>query len=329
MTLTAVRTGQVRPTPLRLIVGYAAIIGTLPYLALKFAWIGGGQVGIVDHDLAADSSMLALNLFTAFMDLVAIALALVFTHSWGQRVPAWLLLLPIWVGTGFLAPIVLGAPVLGVVLLMEDGGAAAMTMNDPLADWVRPVVYGSFIWQGLTLLTAFMLYCRARWPELFAARVPVLAWNGIWRAIGAVGALLAVFAGGVTLAWAFGWSIGLPAEVAAAWTPSGGVVHGMHALMAVLVLVGLALLVRGAGRFRLPLVLGWTGAGGLFAWGFWGALNTVASTALAGPEIIPLAISTAVAQLLAGALVALVLLRAAREVLARPSGAAAPVPGVR
>lgn len=40
----------------------------------------------------------------------------------------------------------------------QDGAGAL-----PLADWVQPMVYGSFVLQGLALLTAFVLYACVRW----------------------------------------------------------------------------------------------------------------------------------------------------------------------
>jgi hypothetical protein len=144
----------------RLIVGWAAVLGTVPYLALKFAWLAGSTVGVVDVQAFAVPSVVALNAVTAAMDLVAVVVALAFTYPWGQRVPALLVLVPIWVGTGFLAPIVVLLPMTGVSL----GAAPA----DPvLASWVQPVVYAGFGWQGLMLMIAFVLYARERWPWVF------------------------------------------------------------------------------------------------------------------------------------------------------------------
>ena len=70
-----------RKGPARLIVGYAAIAFSLPYLALKIAWISGAPVGMLDKNLVAEPSMLALNILSFCMDVVAVLLALTFTHG--------------------------------------------------------------------------------------------------------------------------------------------------------------------------------------------------------------------------------------------------------
>ncbi|MGH3516429.1 MAG: hypothetical protein ACRDQ7_03240 [Haloechinothrix sp.] len=315
MTTTTSRTdaAPVRPTRFRLIVGYATILGTIPYLALKFAWLCGSEAGITDPDFARDPSMFALNLFTAGMDVVAIVLALVFTHAWGQRAPAWLVLFPIWVGTGFLAPIVIGAPVIGAGLAVE-AGPPADAPRLPLADWVQPVVYASFIWQGLTLLTAFVLYTRARWPRLYTARTVPIA--GRVRPLIVAGVLLAGFAAGVHLLWASGSGLGLPPELVR--TLSGALVQGLHGAMALASVTGAILLGWGGGRFRVPMPLAWTGAGAMFSWGLWSVLNTVASTALVSGGVLALPLAVGCAQLAGGACLGLVLVAAARSVLAVP-----------
>src|SRR5262245_61189190 len=89
----------------RFIIGYAAIAFMLPYLALKVAWIVGVPIGITRESVLAEPRMLVVNVLTFGMDTVAILLALTFTHNWGLRVPRWPVVFPMWVATGFLAPI--------------------------------------------------------------------------------------------------------------------------------------------------------------------------------------------------------------------------------
>lgn len=74
-----------QPGAMRLIVGYGAIACAVPYLCLKVVWLTGGQLGAADASTMRDASMVALNAVTAGMDLVGIAIALAFTHAWGQR----------------------------------------------------------------------------------------------------------------------------------------------------------------------------------------------------------------------------------------------------
>ena len=74
--------------------------------------------------------------------------------------PAVLLLIPVWVGTGLLAPIALGVP-LGLAAQAIAGGSPVPAHNG-LHGWVYAVVYGGFAVQAVCLLTAFALYARDR-----------------------------------------------------------------------------------------------------------------------------------------------------------------------
>jgi hypothetical protein len=65
-----IRSGCLRPSHLALLI-----------------WLAGG-VGVADAQMMREPSMVALNAATAGMDLVAIALAIAFTHAWGMRIPA-------------------------------------------------------------------------------------------------------------------------------------------------------------------------------------------------------------------------------------------------
>ena len=63
-------------------------------MALKVVWLSGGTIGVADVSMMREPSMIALNAVTAGMDLVAIVIAMAFTHRWGLRIPAWLVLPP-------------------------------------------------------------------------------------------------------------------------------------------------------------------------------------------------------------------------------------------
>src|SRR3990172_6086420 len=95
----------------RLIAGYGAIGFMIPYLALKIVWLSGNPIGFNDESLVGKPGMIAANAMSFGMDFVAVGLALTFTPRWGLRVPAWLVLFPMWVATGFLAPAVVIAPI--------------------------------------------------------------------------------------------------------------------------------------------------------------------------------------------------------------------------
>ena len=291
----------------RLVIGYAAVLGTLPYLSLKAAWLLGATVGIADPALARDSSLFVLNTVTAGMDVVAVGVALAFTHRWGMRVPAWLVLGPMWVGTGLLAPIAIGMPVVGVGELVAGGGATAGGTGF-LEPWVQPMVYTGFAWQGVTLVLAFVLYARVRWASVFTARIADVA-RGATHPVQVVlangVAVLGLAVAAYHLAHAFGATIGLPAKAIEGRTTSAYLVEGVNGLMAGLAVVGILLMVhRRGGPFWVPLGLTWMGAGAMFAWGLWGLVNTLGRTFLVS-GVQPLAQLNDLAKVLAGLVIAL------------------------
>ncbi|AUI64896.1 hypothetical protein [Amycolatopsis sp. BJA-103] len=234
----------------RLIVCYAAILGTLPYLTLKASWVAGGSLGLRDPSFVDSKLMLFANLLTGGMDVVAVVLALAFTYSWGRRIPAPLVLFPIWIGTGLLAPIVLNLPV-----IVTDLTKTQLT-EMPLENWVWAVVYGGFAWQGVLLLTAFVLYARDRWWFVVTGTVRP-GTIGVTGGLGIAAALVSAVGHG---SWAFG---------------SGGLsARGQDVVIAVLgVLAVIALATVSRGRFWPRLILVWTGAGAMAGTGAWGLIS--------------------------------------------------------
>lgn len=230
---------------IRRAVGWAAVAGTLPYLGLKAAWLSGSRVGIADTTAFEGPSVFVLNAVTAGMDLVAIVVALLFTYSW--VVPGFLVLVPIWVGTGFLVPI--------AILLPGMDFAERQSFLEP---WVQPLVYGGFAFQGVMLVAAFVFYARERWGFVFRIGVPGI---GTARMVTAhVGALLAAAAG-------------------VRFVADGGVLFAVFAFAA----AGAALVIahRARGPLWVPLVVAWLGSGALFAWGAWSAVVLLGETFLA------------------------------------------------
>ncbi|MFI7674792.1 hypothetical protein [Actinophytocola sp. NPDC049390] len=237
---------------MRYAIGWAAVAATVPYLVLKAVWLAGGTVGLTAP--FDEPSAYVLNAVTAAMDVVAIVVALGFTYAWGRRVPGFLVLVPIWVGTGFLVPIALLLPTMD------------LSQSQPfLAPWVQPLVYGGFAFQGVMLTIAFVFYARDRWPSVFrlgTADVP--AAGPVRLVVAHVGALLAA-ASGVRY-----FSYGTVDSV----------LFGVLALAAaggVLVMTN-----RVRGRFWVPVVVTWVGAGSLFAWGMWTVVNRLGDTFLVG-----------------------------------------------
>ncbi|MFG2091925.1 hypothetical protein ACGFIS_37420, partial [Spirillospora sp. NPDC048824] len=71
---------------------------------MKVLWLAGFMVGVPEDSAVREGSFVAANAVTLVLDAVGLLLALTFACRWGRRVPAWPLLVPIWVGTGLLAP---------------------------------------------------------------------------------------------------------------------------------------------------------------------------------------------------------------------------------
>ncbi|NUR84468.1 MAG: hypothetical protein HOY71_10325 [Nonomuraea sp.] len=232
----------------RVTAAIVAIAATLPYLTLKLMWLTGSSAGVADPALMHDATMVGLNTMTFAMDAVALLLCLAFTMRWGMRLPAWLVLLPLWVGTGLLSMIVVVTPVQFAV-----NGAAAFETTGPIAPWVYAMVYGGFVTQGVGLMVAFVLYARDRWPLVFTTTTAygrpgptrpfqlVVAWGSL---------AVATVVGVATLVLA------------------SGVMDALRGVLAIAAGVGLVAAVRGRGRlpYWIPVVTVWIGAGSMFAW---------------------------------------------------------------
>lgn len=192
----------------------AVIAAALPYVGLKLLWLSGGSLGSATAAGAAslhDARHTGGNLVTLAMELVAVLLALALVDPRGRRLPAAVVLVPLWVGSGLLAPIALGLP-FGLLAQGVSGGSPAPTDNG-LQGWVYILVYGGFLVQAVALGSAFVLHARARWPVAFERRVRrIAATTGQARSLALGGALAAGVYATAQLAWALtGSRLGAPA----------------------------------------------------------------------------------------------------------------------
>ncbi|WP_433014993.1 hypothetical protein [Kribbella sp. CA-294648] len=255
----------------RLLVGWGAVAACVPYLTLKLAWLTGSGVGTTGSGagMMADPKYVVGNLLTMGMDLVAVVVALAFTYRWGQRLPSWLVLGPIWIGTGLLAPIALGLP-LGMVVQGFAGGSATAADN-ALDDWVYGIVYGGFTVQAILLVTAFVLYARTRWPHVFRLRIKDFQGPSPIQQRAIVGAaVVASVYGALSLVWAFA-SGGRHAAVETAAQQTFWVTQAALSFAGAVGLLALAYR-WGRGRLLLPLTAAWLGTGVVFASGLYAAL---------------------------------------------------------
>jgi len=257
----------------RLVAGYAAIVFMLPYLALKIAWLSGNPIGFNDETLVGRPGMIAANALSFGMDFVAVGLALTLTHRWGLRVPAWLVLFPMWVASGFLAPAVVVVPIAMITRALAANPAPSTTAM--LQPWVGRVVGASFAGQGAALIVAFVLYVRTRWADLLRSSpaAPVIgATHPVQVVLANVAALMAVSAGGLHLVWAFGGTAGLSQRAILEWAAQSYLLNGIWGLMSIASAAGILTMVHRWCRrapFQSLLAITWIGAGSMFAWGLW------------------------------------------------------------
>lgn len=243
----------------------------LPYLFLKVVWTLDVPVGITDRSVLDDNGWVAANALMAVIQLVGLLLVLALTRPWSRRVPAWLLLFPVWVGTGLLFEVVVGAVLMGLFSPPSDGAGEDFGAFEP---WVFVLVYASFAGQGIALAIAFACHVRSRWGRLLGQRTGdvvarrtarVRSWPeghlaGMADAVAAMTAVVAV----VFCYWAAGGSFGLSgAHAEDPWS-----LHASRAAGAVTAGVGLLGLAGHWGRrrrFWLPAALTWLGSGALVA----------------------------------------------------------------
>ncbi|MGW3583370.1 hypothetical protein ACWDM8_18855 [Streptomyces rubiginosohelvolus] len=298
----------------RSVLRVVAIASCLPYVGLKTAWMAGSRLGIPDGSPLLDggTALAVANGATVLMDGAVVVLALLLTRPWGLRVPARLLVLPMWVASGLLLPIMTAFPVQLAVRLLGggDGRPVGEGSSEPFLDpWVFGVVYGGFIVQGLALGALFALYARERWGDLWRGRLRDLPESPTAPALRAtaVAAASAALVPGVThLLWATGSTAGLEPARAADRTSDFYVLEAVGLLFAVVTAVGVLLLAfRRTGRLslRLPLVLAWCGSAQLACWGGWMSLAGLMGAGEAADRPTAATMVTYAVQMLAGALV--------------------------
>jgi hypothetical protein len=249
----------------RYVAGYAGVVCASVYVGFKALWIAGISVGL-DAATLDRQGMVAGNVLTAGLAVVGVVVLLAFTHGKGRRLPAWLVLVPTWVGTGLLAPI---AIVMVTLAVLAFTGVYQWPVVEGAAPWLHGVVYSCFSGLGISLAIVFGLHVRDRWPALFESARPVqsptrpiqlpLAWAGI---------AIATFLGGLRLYWAAGGTAGLVAENLHRRELPWHLLHLVSGALTLAAVAGtLLLLYRPVRRLRIALPFLWIGSGGLFAGG--------------------------------------------------------------
>lgn len=291
---------QTRTSTLRWALSVIAIAATIPYLALKAHWIAGGRAGLADPEFGHSTVMMALNAATAVMEVVAVLLALAFVMHWGRRIPAVLIVAPMWVATGLLGQILITLPI-QLILMSPHATAATDIAEGPIEAWVFTMVYGSFSILGLSLIAGFALYARTRWGHAQRWQAPVgrSAHPGHTAGI----ALVLALALGV---------------VAVAQLPSGdAAVRGIRAgeliisLIAVMAVLALRFGVAPRMPRWLPIGALFLASGAFASWGTYLLVVSIVPNDLTAPEdVTGGAVALYVTKIVTGVVCALVLRRA-------------------
>jgi hypothetical protein len=259
---------------------WIAAVCCLPYLVFKAAWTVGIPVGIADRSVLDDGGWVAANALMAVVQLAAFGLVLALIRPWARKWPAWLLLFPVWVGTGLLFQVVLGAVLIGLFSPVSQDSSIDTGEFEP---WVFVVVYAGFAGQGVALAIAFACHVRARWGRLLGARTDEVLARCIARArswpvnhLAEMAEAVAVMAAAMAVVFVYraaGGSFGVSgAEADVPWAMQASRAAG--AVIAVVGLLGLAGRWGHETRFWLPAALTWLGSAALAGFdGLWLMLN--------------------------------------------------------
>ncbi|MBB1242100.1 hypothetical protein GL263_00685 [Streptomyces durbertensis] len=260
-----------------------AVLACVPYLLLKAAWLSGSRVGIPEGSVLTDgtTTLHVLNAVTLALDVCVVVLALALVLPFGQRLPGWLLLVPLWAATGLLTPLVLVVPLVTVLGGLTPGPATGEQAAPPFLDsWVAPVVYGGFTVQALALGALFVPYFRQRWGHLLRGRVADLPAAPAGRLISGsavVAVVAAATAGVLHLWWALAGRSGLVLRMMEG-------VHAAAAAGAVLAVLWLVFRRRPGTRLAVALTTGWAGGAVLAAWGLWWFVMSVSGVFHTGAD---------------------------------------------
>ncbi|WP_169091304.1 hypothetical protein [Paenibacillus sp. PL91] len=268
----------------RKIWGYGTAIAVSPYLFIKIAWTFGL---FMPTDQMGDASWRTANAVTMILAAACVLLAMAFSRPWGLRLPSWLVILPVWVGTGLLAPMLLLAPFLGPAAIKRDMEAG--TANE---FWVYEQIFVmvSLVGVGICLPIALAGYAKARWPEALGGPNDCGKLPGETRKLQIT--LAQFVAGGcillaiIKIFWATGGTLGIDPVMLNdrdIWWRLLTLSTGVWALAGAWGLLVLAFR-RGSQRFLPPMAVVWISSGMLFSYNLFNRLSSTRPDAQSAPE---------------------------------------------
>jgi len=267
----------------RRIWGYGSAIAITPYLLIKIAWTFGF---FMPTEQMSDASWRTANAVTMILAAVGILLAMAFSRPWGERLPGWLVALPVWVGTGLLIPMLLLAPVLGPAAMIRDQEAGASNI------WAYEQIFVmvSLVGVGICLPIAFVGYAKARWPEALGGPVNFEGLQGnsqqLQLTLARLVAAGCILLGVIKMYWAAGGIVGIyPAmlESRDVWWRLLSLSTGVWAFAGAWGLLVLTTR-RGSSRFLPPMAAAWVSSGMLFSYNLFSLLSAIRPDAQPAPE---------------------------------------------
>lgn len=291
----------------RRICGYGAAIAVTPYLLIKIAWTFGF---FIPTEQMGNASWRMINAATVVLSIVAILLAMAFCRPWGERLPAWLVALPVWVGTGLLVPMLLLAPVLGPAAMIRDKEAGAANV------WAYEQIFImiSLVGVGIFLPLALVGYAKARWPEALSGQTDYGELPEHTRqlqiTLARLVAVCCILLGVIKVFWAAGGTLGIEPVLLDnrdVWWHLLSLSTGAWAIAGAW---GLLVLTsrHGSRRFLPPMTAVWISSGMLFSYNLFSALSAIRPDAQPSPEY-PLARGlTTVTGIILGVMMGMILL---------------------
>lgn len=264
--MTTLLPASTRPSRARLAICAAAIVACTPYALLKIAWIAGSSIGIVDAqsaDVIHSTEYRVGNALTLGLELGAVAVVLGLTFA--RRLPPLLVVGPIWIGTGLLAPLCVALPI-GLAAQAVVGGSPAPD-DGGLHGWVFVLVYGGFIVQAPLVIAAFALHLGARWRWVLGLGAGDIAPGPTYPLqllMARTGLVVAALVAAVQLLWAIDpGSFAAPAGFDTAAQRTFLLVGGLFPLVGAMGTLALVRRPR-AGSLLVPLAAAWAGSAAAF-----------------------------------------------------------------
>ncbi|MBG0566552.1 hypothetical protein [Actinoplanes aureus] len=259
------------------VAAYGAVVAMAPYFVMKIFWTIDGLRGGGLHEGAwRHLNWAAINGLTVAMSGLAMLLGLALAQPWGLRVPDWMVLIPAWIGMGFLVPMIPLIPLLALVST-DTGDTSA---EAPMTTWEIGLLSVSFAGFALGVAIAAPVYAVRRWPQAFSGR-GVPGRPGVRVTVARLAAALCIALGLPQLFWALGGTIGLNEATLDSRDVQWHLLTANSGVWALVAAWSAWTLTRHTGR--APLLLSWLASGFLFAWGSWKAVFSFAVT----PEFPP------------------------------------------